>query len=364
MDGDAIPRCIVRQCGATVLDGTRGLDDRVKDYASFSFWLETSGDDLTPRPRLDGSIDVDVAIMGAGYTGLWTAYYLLRRDPSLRVAVVEREIAGFGASGRNGGWCYPGFPVSGDVPPRALRHRSGAGGLSPPCTTTVDEIERVIGDEEYRRAVGARRRAAPGARRAPAGQHRGRLPSRWMRSGSADHYELLDAAQAAERVRVTDVVAALYNPAGASVHPARLARGLARAVERHGGTIYEQTPGHSTTKRAASPRLITPYGDVRAKTLVLAGEAYCQQLPKLQRTLVPMYSLIVLTEPLAESDWDADRLAQPRVGRLVAHVGRLSQPHRRWPHPLRRAGRAVPHALADRRRPRPARTDPRHAARG
>ena len=84
----------------------------MKDYASYSFWLETSGDDLTPRPRLDGSIDVDVAVMGAGYTGLWTAYYLLLREPSLRVAVVEREIAGFGASGRNGGWCYPGFPVS------------------------------------------------------------------------------------------------------------------------------------------------------------------------------------------------------------------------------------------------------------
>ena len=93
----------------------------VKDYASYSFWLETSGDDLTPRPRLDGSIDVDVAVMGAGYTGLWTAYYLLRRDPSLRVAVVEREIAGFGASGRNGGWCYPGFPVSVSL----LRERYG-----------------------------------------------------------------------------------------------------------------------------------------------------------------------------------------------------------------------------------------------
>ena len=72
----------------------------MKDYGSYSFWLETSGDDLTPRPRLDGSIDVDIAVMGAGYTGLWTAYYLLLREPSLRVAVVEREIAGFGASGR------------------------------------------------------------------------------------------------------------------------------------------------------------------------------------------------------------------------------------------------------------------------
>jgi glycine/D-amino acid oxidase-like deaminating enzyme len=84
----------------------------LKDYASYSYWLEASGDDLTPRPPLDGSIDVDVAILGAGFTGLWTAYHLIKKDPSLRVAIVEAEIAGFGASGRNGGWCFAGFPVS------------------------------------------------------------------------------------------------------------------------------------------------------------------------------------------------------------------------------------------------------------
>src|ERR671919_1287788 len=123
------------------------LADGVKDYAGYSFWLETSGDDLTPRPRLDGSIDVDGAVMGAGYTGLWTAYYLLRRDPSLRVAVVEREIAGFGASGRNGGWCYPGFPVSIGL----LRERFGtepARVVSRAMVDTVDEIERVITTEQ------------------------------------------------------------------------------------------------------------------------------------------------------------------------------------------------------------------------
>jgi glycine/D-amino acid oxidase-like deaminating enzyme len=104
-------------------------------------------------------------------------------------------------------------------------------------------------------------------------------------------------------VRVTDVVASIYNPTGASIHPARLARGLARVLEADGATIYEQTPV-TDFEGGAKPRLITPYGDVRAKTIVLAGEAYSQQLPKLDRTLVPMYSLIVLTEPLSESDWD------------------------------------------------------------
>ncbi len=82
-----------------------------KPYSSYSFWLETCGDDLTPRPALDGTIDVDVAILGAGFTGLWTAYYLLQREPSLTVAILESEIAGFGASGRNGGGLGNRLPI-------------------------------------------------------------------------------------------------------------------------------------------------------------------------------------------------------------------------------------------------------------
>ena len=276
-------------------------NDNVKDYGRYSFWLETSGDNLTPRPRLDGSIDVDVAVMGAGFTGLWTAYYLLCRDPSLRVAVVEREIAGFGASGRNGGWCYPGFPVSISL----LRERFGkeaARAVYRAMVDTVDEIERVLAAEQIDAQW-----ARGGALRLARGEYqRASIEGAYQTLqalGLADRCELLDAAQTADRVRVTDVVTALYTPVGASVHPARLARGLAQAVELHGGTIYEQTPVVDY-ETGPAPRLITPYGDVRARTIVLAGEAYSQQLPKLRRTLVPMYSLIVLTEPLAESDWE------------------------------------------------------------
>ncbi|MEO6942278.1 MAG: FAD-dependent oxidoreductase, partial [Terrimesophilobacter sp.] len=79
-----------------------------------SFWFDslvTSGaDDLAPRPALTGECEVDVAIVGAGLTGLWSAYYLLKKDPGLRVILLEKEIAGFGASGRNGGWCSALFP--------------------------------------------------------------------------------------------------------------------------------------------------------------------------------------------------------------------------------------------------------------
>ena len=83
-----------------------------KDYRSYSFWLETAGEELTPRPSLPGPTEADVAILGAGFTGLWTAYYLLRQEPTLRVVVLESEVAGFGASGRNGAWCNSAFPVS------------------------------------------------------------------------------------------------------------------------------------------------------------------------------------------------------------------------------------------------------------
>ena len=143
------------------------------NYAHYSYWLETCGDDLTPRPRLDGSTSVDVAVMGAGYTGLWTAYYLLQRDPSLKVAVIEREIAGFGASGRNGGWCYPGFPVSGTV----LRERYGldaARAVSAAMYDTFAEIERVIDaegiDAQWQR--GGTLRLARGEGRARQRDHR------------------------------------------------------------------------------------------------------------------------------------------------------------------------------------------------
>jgi glycine/D-amino acid oxidase-like deaminating enzyme len=272
-----------------------------KDYRRYSFWLETCGDDLTPRSPLDGSIDVDVAILGAGFTGLWTAYYLKKRDPSLNIAIVEKEIAGFGASGRNGGWVTPGLQLS--LPRMAERfgveatkaqHRA--------MTETVDEIARVIAEEgiscDFQKS---------GALRIARGPHQ--LPSierayaTYERFDIADEYTLLDEKQTQERVNVADALGSLFTPNCGVVHPAKLARGLARIVERLGVTIYEQT-AVTDYAEGLSPRLITERGDVRARNLVLAGESYLSQLPKLSRQLIPVYSLIVLTEPLDDQQWE------------------------------------------------------------
>jgi glycine/D-amino acid oxidase-like deaminating enzyme len=270
-------------------------------YASYSFWLETAGEDLTPRPALAHSSDVDVAILGGGYSGLWTAYYLLRKNPGLRVAVVEKEIAGFGASGRNGGWCSPKFPVTATV----LEQRYGreaARSLLLAMFDSVTEVGRVTEEEridaQFRK--GGYLSLARGAHQLPTIHA---TLAEYERLGLADRYRLLSAEEAAGRVRVANLNGALYGSECASVHPGRLVRGLARAVERLGGVIYEQT---EVTGFAGgeSPRLETDAGELRAKkAIVLAGEAYLTRLRKLHRALMPVYSLIVLTEPLTAEQW-------------------------------------------------------------
>jgi len=77
------------------------------DYRSKSLWWNTLPEELATSSRyaLHSDINVDVAVVGAGYTGLWTAYYLQQRDPNLNIAIIDAEVAGYGASGRNGGWC-------------------------------------------------------------------------------------------------------------------------------------------------------------------------------------------------------------------------------------------------------------------
>ncbi|HMD48201.1 MAG TPA: FAD-dependent oxidoreductase, partial [Bryobacteraceae bacterium] len=271
------------------------------DYAKYSYWLETAGEDLSPRPALERSAEVDVAILGAGYSGLWTAYYLLRQNPGLRVAVVEKEVAGFGASGRNGGWCSPKFPVTAAV----LEERYGreaARSLLLAMYDTVEEVGRVCEEERIDADFhqGGALSLARGAHQLPMIRASRAV---YERMGLGDRNTLLSAGETRERVNVSDVYGSLFTPQSARIHPGRLVRGLARAIERRGATIYEQTEV-SSFEGGAAPRLLTPGGELRAKqAIVLAGEAYLSRLPSLHRAVMPVYSLIVLTEPLTPDQW-------------------------------------------------------------
>lgn len=299
-----------------------------RDYKGVSYWLESCADDLTPRPALDGPTRADVAILGGGYTGLWTAYYLLRADPSLHVVILERDICGFGASGRNGAWCAPGLNISlGRL--EKLHGHDAARATYEAVFDAVDEVGRVAAEEgidiEWRR--GGELIVARGTSETPQIDDEFRELERF---GFGSRYSVLDAAALSERLRVNGATGALYTPEGAAIHPAKLARGLARVVERMGATIYEQTEVTDFQPRtfATPPTLSTETGEVVADAIVLAGEAYLTRLRRLHRSLIPVWSLIVLTEPLpddvwAEIGWDAHELVgSPRY--TVVYLSRTS----------------------------------------
>jgi glycine/D-amino acid oxidase-like deaminating enzyme len=273
----------------------------MKPYASYSYWLETCGDDLTPRAALEGPIEADVAILGAGYTGLWTAYYLLKRRPGLRVVILDKEIAGFGASGRNGGWCSGKLHLGIDN----MIGRFGvdaARRVQEALFDTVDEIGRVCAAEGID-AHYVKSGALFVARFPYQVPEMREYASLFGHIGFGERVKVLSADELARRVRVRGALGAYWSPDYASLHPGRLVRGLARAVERLGGRLFERTP---VTDVVPGPPAVlrTPAGDVRASAVVLAGEAYLCRLPRRRRTLLPIYSLIVLTEPLSESQWD------------------------------------------------------------
>ncbi len=266
---------------------------------TLSLWHQQvveDGDLLAPRPALEGDAEADVCIVGAGYTGLWTAYALLRGDPALRVLVVEREFAGFGASGRNGGWCSALFPAGRAA--LARRHGSAAAdAMRAAMRASVDEVGKAVAEEGI--ACDWVKGGTVVLARTPAQLARARAEV----SDGPDRVELLGRGEASALVGAAGVLGATYTPDCARIQPARLARGLAEAVERHGGRIAE-----GTTALTIRPReVVTDRGVVRARTVVRATEAWSAALTP--RSVVPVYSLIIATRPLPESFWASAGLA-------------------------------------------------------
>ncbi len=293
-------------------------------YRSLSFWHATVPDRLEPRPQLSSDDQVDVAIVGAGYTGLWTAYYLKSIEPGLRVAIVEAEIAGFGASGRNGGWCtgtlagMAGF-LEGDASQRAAGIR-----LQRALFDTVAEVERVCEREgiECHWARGGNVTFAM----VPA--HLDPLRADlafWRGQGfGEDDVRWLEPGECKQRVASPQNLGGFFLAHCAAMHPARLVRGLAEVVERMGVSIYERSPA-----RALEPgAVVTDGGRLRADTIVRATEGYSGSLPGCERLLLPMHSMMVATEPLPETVWkeiglgDRETFADPR--RMVTYGQRTA----------------------------------------
>jgi glycine/D-amino acid oxidase-like deaminating enzyme len=298
-----------------------------------SFWWDQV--EREARPALPGPVSVDVCVVGAGYTGLWTAYYLARAAPELRVVVVEQRFAGYGASGRNGGWVVNSITGGRD---RYVRTHgaSAAHDLQVALDDTVDEVLRVVAAE------GIDAHVARGGELTVATNDAqwARLRAEPRRRDS--RVALLGADAARARVAVPGLRGASWQPHAARVQPARLVAGLARAVEGLGVEIYEDT--RVTALRPG--RVETERGPVTARYVVRATEGFTARLPGERRTWLPMNSSMIVTAPLPAAVWSEIGWAGREVLGDAAHAYVYAQ--RTADDRIALGGRGVPYRFGSR----------------
>ena len=262
-----------------------------------SFWYADIG---LPQRRaaLDGDTTADVAIIGAGYTGLWTAYYLKKAQPALNVLVIEKDFAGFGASGRNGGWLMGTFAWNHDRY-AAQTSRAAVLDMVAALATTVDEVIGVAEAEgidadilrtdqlsiatHHAHMINLQRQLA---------DHRA-----W---GDGHRIRELSAAEASARITIPGTLGGFAMSGMARVQPAKLVRGLAAACERLGVRIVEGTAVTEYEKGMVT----TTRGLVKAPIILRATEGFTAGIKGHKRDWLPLNSAQIATPPLPPEVWD------------------------------------------------------------
>ena len=267
--------------------------DLARFYRRQSFWLDSVEESLEPLPSLEGELHCDVAIVGAGFTGLWTAYFLKRNAPDLDIVILEKDIAGFGAAGRNGGACSSWW----DSIFRWLRDpetRETAVHLQHRLIDTIPRIGEICATEGIDCHFAHNGLIMTAANEQEALQLSKAARFLAKHGFPAPDYEYLDQAATRELIATESALAGLFTPHNAAVQPARLARGLARAVRASGVQLFER----SAAVRLEQGRVVTDRGVARADTVLLAAEAYVSQLSGFERQLAPIHSRMLVTAPL------------------------------------------------------------------
>jgi len=292
-------------------------------HASVSFWY-SQVPAPEPLPSLKGDIRADVCIVGAGFTGLWTAYYLKKAQPSLRVVVLEQRFAGFGASGRNGGWLTNSV-TGGREQYLATHGREGAQAMQSAMTASVHEVVRVAEAEgiDADIVLGGELNVARNAAQLARLNEWAEGEAGWTDVDA----ELLDAAQASARIAVSNTVGGLWQPHCARIQPAKLVRGLAAVVEALGVEVYEGTKVTDIAPRSdgRAARAVTAHGSVDADVVVRATEGFTARMPGAHRAWVPLNSSLIVTEPLSDGQWDAIGWANRDTLGDLAHVYMYAQ---------------------------------------
>ncbi|MGI8392780.1 NAD(P)/FAD-dependent oxidoreductase [Leucobacter sp. W1038] len=282
-----------------------------------SHWWQQVGAPV-PRPELPGDLTADVAIVGAGYTGLWAAYYLKQARPELRVVVIEQRHVGYGASGRNGGWLTNA--ITGGREQYVPSHgRDAAERFQRAMNETVDEVIRVSTAEGIDADI--QKGGEFNVAYTPAQEARIRSFAASEQQWAHTDLELLEASAATEKINVAHTRAAVWHPHCARIQPAKLAAGLADAVERLGVEIYERT----RAVEIAPHRVRTTHGTVSADIVVRATEGFTANLAGLHRLWLPMNSSLIATEPLSSEVWDELNWSQGETLGDFAHVYMYAQ---------------------------------------
>ncbi|MBD9632855.1 NAD(P)/FAD-dependent oxidoreductase [Pseudomonas sp. PDM19] len=258
-----------------------------------SSYYAASANPVPARPELQGEVETDVCVIGAGYTGLSTALFLL--ENGFKVTVLEAAKVGFGASGRNGGQIVNSYSRDIDVIERTVGAKQA----------------KLLGDMAFEGGRIIRERIAKyniqcdlkdgGVFAALSAKQMGHLESQkklWERFGHTQ-LELMDAKRIREVVGTDSYVGGMLDMSGGHIHPLNLALGEAAAVESLGGVIHEQSPAVKID-RGANPVVHTPKGRVKAKFIVVAGNAYLGGLvPELASKSMPCGTQVITTEPLS-----------------------------------------------------------------
>ncbi len=294
----------------------------MNNYKKTSFWFDTFIDSanqaLISRNALTSNIEADVAIIGAGYTGLWSAYYLKLLKPDLNVVVIESQTAGFGASGRNGGWVAGSISgLDKFVEPLALFDKQRV------CSILFDNVDN-IGTTLAKEGIEADFNKAGviyAAARYPeqVKQQQAALDQLYKIGFSKEDCFWLDKQQLDKKLRLRNGLGGIFNHHCATLNPVKMVRGLADRVEQMGVKIYEQTTAISIQPK----KVLTEHGEIKATTIIPALEGYSASLQGFGQYLLPVHSLIIATEPLSDSTWSeiglSNREAFSDASRMVTY---------------------------------------------
>lgn len=263
-----------------------------------SFWYQDIGGLPPSRSSLDGDTRADVCIVGAGYTGLWTAYYLKKAQPELNIVIVEAEFAGFGASGRNGGWLTGGFAWDHE---RYLSHGDEASVLAmvDAMGASVDEVLTVAEKEGIDADIHPTSELLIATNAAQRVRMKTEIEAR-QRWGETERICELGEHEVNSRIKIPGALGAMEITNVARIQPAKLVQGLARVVENLGVRIVEQTRVHSIVGGQA----ITDKGRVLAPIILRATEGFTATLSGSKRDWLPLNSAQIITEPLPQKVWE------------------------------------------------------------